>query len=237
MTNKEKLQKQIVAIPYIMWLTEDSPEFKVWKSTTERLLEKAFWKWSSHQGDFNDISYFPWVISYDTTRYDYQDAYLKWLKTAKLLLEWMLDEINEDEEQPEKSDVNIDFWWLFSQELIVVSKKLFEDEHYSNSVLEAMKLVNNKVKEIVRKETWQEYDWASLMDKAFSLWNPVIQLTDLSGQTEKDIQQWYMALFKWAMLAIRNPKAHDHVQLEKEKAIHFLFLANLLLMRLKEAWY
>jgi len=46
-----------------------------------------------------------------------------------------------------------------------------------------------------------------------------------------------MALFKGAMLAIRNPKAHDHVQLEKEKAIHFLFLANLLLMRLKEAGY
>jgi len=74
------------------------------------------------------------------------------------------------------------------------------------------------------------------MNRAF--WEkPIIQLTDLSGITERDIQQWYMFLFKWAMQAVRNPKAHDHVKLEKEKAIHFLFLANLLLMRLHEAWY
>ena len=240
MTNKEKLQKQIDAISWVIWLTEEAPEFKVWKSTTERLLENAFWKESSQQKDFHDIDFSPSSISYDTTRYDYQNAYLKWFKTAKLLLEWMLDEINEKPEKPEELellDVNIDFRILFHQDLIDVSKKLFEDQHYSNAVLEAMKLVNNKVKEIVKQSTWQEFDWASLMDKAFSLWNPIIPLTDQSGQTERDIQQWYMFLFKWAMLAIRNPKAHDHVQLEKEKAVHFLFLANLLLMRLQEAGF
>jgi hypothetical protein len=43
-----------------------------------------------------------------------------------------------------------------------------------------------------------------------------------------------MELFRGAILAVRDPKAHDHVQLKKEKAIHFLFLANLLLSRLDE---
>ncbi|MDD3262480.1 MAG: TIGR02391 family protein [Candidatus Absconditabacteria bacterium] len=137
----------------------------------------------------------------------------------------------------EIKDNKVDFWTLFKQELIDISKKLFDDGHYSSSVLEAMKLVNNKVKEIVKNSAGQEFDGAPLMDRAFSLGSPIIKLSDLSGQTEKDIQQGYMALFKGAMLAIRNPKAHDYIQLEKEKAIHFLFLANLLLMRLKEAGY
>lgn len=164
-----------------------------------------------------------WLDSYQSRR-----NYVNWLyKNIEL---WIYD-------NKEIKDNKVDFWTLFKQELIDISKKLFDDWHYSSSVLEAMKLVNNKVKEIVKNSAGQEFDWAPLMDRAFSLWSPIIKLSDLSWQTEKDIQQWYMALFKGAMLAIRNPKAHDYIQLEKEKAIHFLFLANLLLMRLKEAGY
>lgn len=237
MSKREKLQRQIDEINNISSRKDDSPEFNSRKAKTNRILESIFWKDSSYQKDFWSISYRPWAISYDTTDEEMQVAYLQWLYEAKLLLGWMLEEIDEEPEEI-ILDINIDFWKLFKQELIDVSKKLFDDWHYSNSVFEAMKLVNNKVKKIVFDKTWQELDWSDLMNKAFSLDKTIIKLTELQTISGKDIQRWYMDLFRWSILAIRNPKWHDNnILLEKEKAIHFLFLANLLLIRLEEAWF
>jgi hypothetical protein len=62
------------------------------------------------------------------------------------------------EEKKKKQNVELDIRKMFDKELVELSKGLFDDEHYSNSVLEAMKLVNNKVKEIVKKNTGESFD-------------------------------------------------------------------------------
>jgi hypothetical protein len=87
---------------------------------------------------------------------------------------------------------------------------------------------------MVKTATWEEFDWTDLMNRAFSLKNPIILLWDLSTETWKNMQLWYMDIYRWTMSAIRNPKWHDTVTITKEKAIHFLFLINLLLMKLGE---
>lgn len=134
-------------------------------------------------------------------------------------------------------EMSIDnFWNLFQDELVHVSQKLFEDAHYSNSVFEWTKLLNNKVKEIVKAKTWDEYDWADLMNRAFSLRNPIIVLWKLDTETWRNLQQWYMDMYRWTMSAIRNPKWHETISISKDKAIHFLFLVNLLLMKLDESF-
>lgn len=128
------------------------------------------------------------------------------------------------------------FWTLFKDELIHVSKKLFDDEHYSNSVFEWTKILNNKIKKIVKDKTWQEYDWTDLMNRAFSPKKPIIVLWDLETETWLNVQQWYMDMYRWTMSAIRNPKWHETILISQDKAIHFLFLINLLLVKLDEAY-
>ncbi|MFA6256592.1 MAG: TIGR02391 family protein [Candidatus Absconditabacterales bacterium] len=244
MSSKEKLQKQIDKID-IVKKQRNTGVFTDWETRTISVIASIYGEGSKEVGRFKGISYsgsiFPRILSRKSFDEQDQEDYEKGLDQAKYFLQTLVDDLEEvdpvKEEKKKKQNVELDIRKMFDKELVELSKGLFDDEHYSNSVLEAMKLVNNKVKEIVKKNTGESFDGADLMNKAFSVKKPIIILGDLETETGQNIQQGYMDLFRGAMLAIRNPKAHDHVKLEKEKAIHFLFLANLLLMRLKEAGY
>ena len=98
-----------------------------------------------------------------------------------------------------------------------------------------MKEINSYVKNIVKKKRGEELDGAKLMNTAFSPDKPVITLDDLSTVTGKNIQQGYMQIFVGSMIGIRNPKAHENINIDKKRAIHFIFLASLLMSKLDEA--
>jgi len=129
----------------------------------------------------------------------------------------------------------IDFWELIHPLIKSISKSRFDSEHYADSVESAMKEVNVRVKTIVKNITGNEDDGSSLMKKAFSVNNPVIRLDDTSNETGRNIQLGYMELFSGSMIGIRNPKAHANISITKERAIHFIFLASLLMYKLDEA--
>ncbi|MFA4875870.1 MAG: TIGR02391 family protein [Methanoregula sp.] len=128
-----------------------------------------------------------------------------------------------------------DFWSLIHQDVQRVSKKKFIDEHYSDAVESAFKEVNTRVKKIVKDKTGQEYDGASLMQHAFSLGDPIIILDDLSTESGKDIQKGYLQIYSGSILGVRNPKAHANLTTSKENAIHFLFLASLLMIKIDDS--
>jgi len=94
-----------------------------------------------------------------------------------------------------------------------------------------------RVKKIVKDKTGQELDGSALMQRAFSLENPIILLEDLTTETGKNIQKGYLQIFAGTMTGIRNPKAHENIVIEQERAVHFLFLANLLMQILDESNY
>jgi len=70
---------------------------------------------------------------------------------------------------------------------------------------------------------------AALMKKAFSVHQPVITIDDISTENGRSIQLGYMEIFAGSMTGIRNPKAHLLIDISRERAIHFLFLASLLM--------
>jgi uncharacterized protein (TIGR02391 family) len=129
----------------------------------------------------------------------------------------------------------IAFWSIIHRDIIEVAKDKFEDGHYADAVESAFKEINNRVKKIVKKKMGDELDGAALMRRAFSENNPVIELDNLSSTTGKDVQKGYMDIFAGAMTGIRNPKAHANIRISKERAIHFIFLASLLMDKLDEA--
>jgi len=126
------------------------------------------------------------------------------------------------------------FWDLLHPKIVEVSKSRFETNHFADSVEAALKEVNNIVKVLVKRRTNQEYDGADLMNKAFSLKNPIIVLDDLSTENGKNIQKGYMQIFAGSMTGIRNPKAHNNITIDSQRAIHFLFLASLLMFKIDD---
>jgi uncharacterized protein (TIGR02391 family) len=108
----------------------------------------------------------------------------------------------------------------------------FYNKQYSDAILAAYKVVLNEIKDVANIH---DLDGKQLVEKAFSLNNPIIKLNDLVTQSDKDEQQGFMMLFSGAAVGIRNPKAHDLViQTDKLKTLRYLTFASLLLERLDE---
>ena len=127
-----------------------------------------------------------------------------------------------------------DFWSHLHPDVIPHSKSRYDAGHYADSVEAAFKHVNTKVKDLVCRKTGKEHDGASLMRTAFSPNGPVVSLDDLSTESGRNIQQGYMDIFAGSMTGIRNPKAHDNIQIDPKRAMHLLFLASLLLYKFDE---
>jgi len=117
-------------------------------------------------------------------------------------------------------------------EVLRVSEKLYMDGHFPQAVFEAYKAIVNAVKKV---SGIKGMDGKPLMERVFSLGNPVIKLNNLQTESEEDEQVGLMLLFSGAALGIRNPKAHDNIMQEDSlRALEYLAFASLLLERLDE---
>jgi uncharacterized protein (TIGR02391 family) len=126
------------------------------------------------------------------------------------------------------------FWKILHPVVLKVSKTRFDAGHYADAVEAALKEVNEIVRGIVKAKTGKELDGSDLMNVALSVKAPIITLDDISTVSGKNIQVGYMQIFSGAMTGIRNPKAHANIVISRERAIHFLFLASLLLGKVDE---
>jgi uncharacterized protein (TIGR02391 family) len=86
------------------------------------------------------------------------------------------------------------------------AEELYSNGHYRNAVLDAALALTIIVKE---KARCPDLDGAALMRTVFSRNAPVLAFNDLADQSDLDEQEGLMHLFEGAMLAFRNPRAHD----------------------------
>lgn len=242
-----KLQRTIDAIPGLQQINRKSPEFEKWQRDAQVAINRVFPNEKDHLEDFENIRYSPGAIRRSdfrgrggTPESDFQTAYVRGLDKAKAILQSMLDEVQDywqDESaatMPMAGDAGT-MWDLIHPSISKVARTRFETEHFADAVEAALKEVNVIVKQRVHAMTGKELDGAGLMTTAFSVQNPVIELDDLSTVSGRDIQQGYMQIFAGAMTGIRNPKAHGNILIDEARAIHFLFLASLLMAKLDEA--
>jgi uncharacterized protein (TIGR02391 family) len=126
-------------------------------------------------------------------------------------------------------------WNLLHPAIREVAESRFCSEHFADSVEAALKSVNERVRNSVKRVLGIEMDGSELMQKAFSKNTPVIRLGDLNTITGRNMQLGYMQIFAGAMTGIRNPKAHGNIVIDALRAAHFLFLASLLMYKIDEA--
>lgn len=112
------------------------------------------------------------------------------------------------------------------------SKKLFDDGYYAQATFEAYKMLDKEVATLAKSEE----SGTKLMMSAFSEQYPLIRLTDLSNQSEKDEQQGYKFIFSGSVMAIRNPRGHEYgIKDSPTDCLDHLSLASMLLRRIERA--
>lgn len=119
----------------------------------------------------------------------------------------------------------------FHRSIFFVSKKLFVNGHYSQSIFEACKLLESTVK----KKSGLQLTGVPLMQQSFSPNNPILKLNSMLDQSEKDEQAGFMQIYAGVMLGIRDPKGHSIINIkDRIKALEYLSLISLLFRRLDE---
>lgn len=103
--------------------------------------------------------------------------------------------------------------------------KLFRDGHYANAVEDACKVLDGLVKIRSGKH---DLSGTELMQAVFSPKNPILRFNDLSTPTDQSEQQGMMFLYAGAMLAFRNPRAHEIIEDDPEKALEYIGFLSLL---------
>lgn len=115
--------------------------------------------------------------------------------------------------------------------IISSSKKLFINNHYSQSIFEACKLLNKKVQELAGSSL----DGKQLMLTVFSINDPKLKLNSLQNKSDRDEQEGFMHLFAGLMHGVRNPKGHEIINLKDPyRALEYLGFISLLFRRLDE---
>lgn len=162
--------------------------------------------------------------------------YFKFAGTLEAKMEWLkrLKQNLSTHEVINEGKVT-DLWGLIHPSIVTMSKSRFDSGHYADAVETALKHINTIVKAKVKKKTGNELDGSTLMNTAFSPKSPIISLDDLSTDSGKNAQLGYMQIFAGAMTGIRNPKAHEVINIDQNRAMHLLFLASLLMYKLDEA--
>jgi uncharacterized protein (TIGR02391 family) len=126
------------------------------------------------------------------------------------------------------------FWQFVHPRICALARPRFEAGFFGDAVEASFKEVNDAIKRIVREVDGRELDGAGLMTTAFSLQNPIIRLTELMTETDRNIQQGYMQILAGSMTGIRNPKVHGNLNPDSTKALHLICLASLLMHKIDE---
>ncbi len=115
----------------------------------------------------------------------------------------------------------IDYFSNIHSEIHSHIQKFFNDWHYATAVEEAYKFTRERLREITWKEKAHE---------AFKEWNYEIIFWKLpDSEAEKNFCEWVKFLHL-AIQNFRNEKAHKIAwDLDKNRAIHYIYLASLAL--------
>ncbi len=128
-------------------------------------------------------------------------------------------------------------WETLHPRVAELARSRFESRHYADAVEAVLKELNSGIKTVVLEKTGEELDGAKLMNRAFSVNEPIFKLGDLDTGTGKNIQQGYMQIFSGTMTGIRNPKAHDNIVISEVEGLHLLYLASLLMFKIDKSEY
>lgn len=114
----------------------------------------------------------------------------------------------------------------------VAAGALFEDGHYSSAVFDALKAVEERVKQL----SGADQSGKKLMAQVFGGATPKLDVTTTTGQNAVDEREGFAQLFMGAAQGIRNPRGHGTPIIDSlQEALEYLAVASMLMRRLDRA--
>jgi uncharacterized protein (TIGR02391 family) len=122
----------------------------------------------------------------------------------------------------------------FHPALPVEVRRLFDNGHYAQATFEACKFLDAEMKRHARLDKTGE----ALMMEALKDVSPLVRLTPLATESERNVQRGYRFLFAGTMIGIRNPRGHDHSVADPiGTCLEHLSLVSHLFRKLEQAGY
>lgn len=116
--------------------------------------------------------------------------------------------------------------------VVSTARTLFDSGHYFEAQFEAFKSLESRV----RAMAGSDKSGVDLMGEAFRANSPLIDTATELGRSGTAQREGYLALFRGAMLAVRDPGAHMQARdLDPRDTLEYLALASLLHRRLDVA--
>lgn len=120
---------------------------------------------------------------------------------------------------------------LLHPKVIEASQGLFSNQHYSEASFRAVVALE---KEVQRRSS-TVFSGVDLMSKVFGTNEPIIKFNKRKTQTDHDEQSGLMHMFRGAIQAIRNPHAHENLDMHESEAKRILVLVSFLFYKLEQA--
>lgn len=125
-----------------------------------------------------------------------------------------------------------DFWQFAHPRIIELSKNKFEDGYFSDAVQTAFVEICSIVRKYREEQKLPEIKGdKDMIYNTFSTLK-VLQFTDSSTTSLKNIQEGYEKIFPGIIQAIRNPNAHSNIKMEKADAARKIMIASDLMFML-----
>ena len=130
-----------------------------------------------------------------------------------------------------------DWCHLIHPRIAQASQKLYLDGSYANAACDAFIEVNDRVKRLFQaiKPGEKVPDGDAAMKTVFSANAPLVEFCDRSTDSGANTQKGFMEMLAGAMSALRNPKAHANITIDREDAMRRLIFASMLMYKIDEA--
>lgn len=217
-------------------LPPDNIEFPTWCKEIEIFLYKSFGKDSVEYETFKEAGIILGIVEDKYT--EYRKA-IKSRETALFAIAKAHEKLEGEKPLGLKDRIELPIQLFdamqFHPKVVKASKLLFETGNYASAILEAFKAVNIFVKEKsgLSKNALRGIKDRQLMAKVFDEKVPLIKLNELITDTDFNEQEGFKLLFMGATEGIRNPKAHDLIEMKDPyRTLEYLGFASLLMHKI-----
>lgn len=171
-----------------------------------------------------------------TPLHEIREGFRRGIENAVSTLETIIDlfeeKLRDSGESPQGRATRAFADFDLHPEIDRAASNLFRDGHYANAVEDACKVLDALVK---MRSGRIDRSGTELMQEVFSAKNPVLKFNGLQTDTDRSEQQGMMFLFSGAMLALRNPRAHELIKDDPEQALEYIAFLSMLAKSLDRA--
>lgn len=137
--------------------------------------------------------------------------------------------------EKQKQPLN-DFWNYIHPKIQKVSKGQYLSGFYANAAENAFKEINARTKRIYANACPNTPipDGATAMTKVYSSQKPIVEFCDRQTESGQNTQLGFMKMAEGAMIALRNPVAHENLDISQADAMRQIMFASMIMYKIDE---